>query len=155
MHIHNLSRLVILSEGHILLTKTLKSDGSPFFFLPGGHIEYHETLHETALRELEEELGILPHHVKDITPIGVYEYAWDNKGAPYHEIAFISRCEVEGLRADTPVPSQEAHITFEWVPLQHLAEVAFLPAHLCDILPKWATNPIRPEAFFSSAFLTR
>lgn len=39
--------------------------------LPGGRIEHGEELHETARRELREELSI---HVPDLTPVGDYRY---------------------------------------------------------------------------------
>ena len=155
MNIHNLARLVIKSGEHILLTKTQFKNGSDYFFLPGGHIEYHETIKEASIRELKEEIDIDADRIKDINLIGVYEYSWDNKGAPYHEIAFICTCTVAGLDSKIPVKSNERHISFEWHPINALDKINFLPIDLRTLLPKWLCNPVSPEKFFASNFLTK
>ena len=50
--------LVINQDGHILLSKRLKPYGYGKLALPGGHVEWMETLVQTAKREVLEETGI-------------------------------------------------------------------------------------------------
>jgi 8-oxo-dGTP diphosphatase len=50
--------LVINQNGHILLSKRLKPYGFGKLALPGGHVEWMETLVQTAKREVLEETGI-------------------------------------------------------------------------------------------------
>lgn len=155
MHIHNLSRLVIRADDYLLLTKAQLKNGSDYFFLPGGHIEYHEAIQEAAIREVKEELNIDANRVSNLSLIGIYEHSWDNKGNPYHEIAFISTCTISGLDAKVPVKSNEGHIAFEWHPLNSLEKINFLPVDFRTLLPKWLMEPVPHNRFFASKFLTK
>jgi 8-oxo-dGTP diphosphatase len=50
--------LVVNGDGHILLSPRLKKYGYMKLALPGGHVEWMETLVQTARREVFEEAGI-------------------------------------------------------------------------------------------------
>ena len=50
--------LIVNSEKKILLSPRLKTYGYMKLALPGGHVEWMETLKETAVREVMEEAGI-------------------------------------------------------------------------------------------------
>ncbi len=152
MHIHSLSRLVILSNGHILLTQAHKKNGTAFYFLPGGHIEYNESMRKAAIRELKEEINIDASRVSDIRLLGVYECSWDDKGTPYHEIAFVSSCTVSGLDAKIPVQSNESHLSFHWQPINTLHQINFLPEDFRTLIPKWIGSSVDQENFFASRF---
>jgi 8-oxo-dGTP pyrophosphatase MutT (NUDIX family) len=151
-HIHSLSRLIVLSDDHILLTEAHKNDGSPFFFLPGGHVEYGESLREAAVRELNEEAGIEASRVGEMKLVGVYEHTWDNHGNPYHEIAFVSSCEVEGLHKSIPVNSKESHLSFHWKPIDALSELNILPMDFRTLIPQWIKDPVEADRFHASRF---
>jgi len=51
---HYTVTVLIIKKDKILF---LKQDKSPFWLLPGGHIEDNELPHETAIREAKEETG--------------------------------------------------------------------------------------------------
>ena len=46
---------VIIHEGRLL---AMKDYASPYYYLPGGRVELHETAEHAVLREIEEELGV-------------------------------------------------------------------------------------------------
>jgi 8-oxo-dGTP diphosphatase len=50
--------VLIFKEGKVLLGARKGSHGTGQYAGPGGHIEHGETMHETALREIQEECGI-------------------------------------------------------------------------------------------------
>jgi ADP-ribose pyrophosphatase YjhB (NUDIX family) len=52
--IHIRLRCVIVKEGKLLATYTKKND---FYFFPGGHMIWGETVKEGCIREIKEELG--------------------------------------------------------------------------------------------------
>ncbi len=51
-------RGIIIYEGEILVVKHRKDDD--FYALPGGHLEYGESVLECIKREMLEELGVTP-----------------------------------------------------------------------------------------------
>ena len=58
--------------GCILLGKRLNKTGKGTWALPGGHVENCETLEETAIREVKEEVGITITNVKVTSFINCY-----------------------------------------------------------------------------------
>ena len=53
--IHYTATVFVIHDKKLLL---LKQDRSPFWLLPGGHIEDNELPHEAAIREVFEETGL-------------------------------------------------------------------------------------------------
>src|SRR6201995_419216 len=49
---------VIFREGKVLLLKRAKSPGHGFWSLPGGRVEFGESLHTALAREVDEEAGL-------------------------------------------------------------------------------------------------
>ncbi len=50
--------VLIFKDGKILLGKRKGSHGASEYGGPGGHLEYGETLEQTAIREIKEECGV-------------------------------------------------------------------------------------------------
>ncbi len=51
--------LLLIKNGSVLLGKRLNTVGAGTYGVPGGHLEYGETLVDAAKRELLEETGVL------------------------------------------------------------------------------------------------
>ncbi|MFC3614681.1 NUDIX hydrolase [Lutimaribacter marinistellae] len=49
---------VVLRDNHVLLAQRGKDPGRGMWGFPGGHVEWGETVAETAMRELHEETSI-------------------------------------------------------------------------------------------------
>ena len=135
--IHTLSRAVITEEGHILLCKTLDVD-PPFYFLPGGHVEYAESAQETLLRELEEEGG-LDASIEGF--IGCFEHYFEPGTSSLchnHEYNLLFRAKPHNLHSPENPPQKEEHIKLLWVPINTLNKIDFRPHFLRDIIIEWA-----------------
>jgi len=84
--------LIIDPEGRILLVKSHKWKG--YFSVPGGHVEFGETLEEAVVREVEEETGLRVHPVK-LLLVQEAIYAPEFY-LPRHFIFFDYLCELKG-----------------------------------------------------------
>src|SRR6201986_3151046 len=49
---------VIFREGKVLLERRARSPGKGFYSLPGGRVEYGESMHQALAREVDEETGL-------------------------------------------------------------------------------------------------
>jgi len=49
---------VIFRDGQILLVRRARSPGKGFYSLPGGRVEFGESLHTALHREVDEETGL-------------------------------------------------------------------------------------------------
>lgn len=149
LHTRNIVRLMISSGEYILVAKYKRGD-EDIYFLPGGGIEYNESVIAAAYRELEEEMGITESQIKFIEPVAVYEHSWDDKGHPIHEISIVCKCEIEGLSSDKEVLSKESHLEFIWERVEYLSAINFLPEDFRIYIPKWLKQEKKQTSFFTS-----
>ena len=54
--------VILMRSGYVLLGKRKNAHGEGTWSFPGGHIEFGESLVDCAIREMEEETGLLPHN---------------------------------------------------------------------------------------------
>lgn len=148
-HTRNIVRLMITSGDHLLVAK-YQQGNEAIYFLPGGGIEYNESLIVAARRELAEEIGITEDQIKLIEPIAVYEHSWDDKGKPIHEISIVCKCGIDGLSADKEVISKESHLKFIWQKVATLSTINFLPEDFKIHVPKWVKQEPQIISFFAS-----
>lgn len=149
LHTRNIVRLMIASGEYILIAK-YKQENEDIYFLPGGGIEYNESVIAAAYRELEEEMGITESQIKFIEPVAVYEHSWDDEGQPIHEMSIICKCEINDLNPDKEVLSKESHLKFIWERLENLSYINFLPEDFRTYAPKWLKQEPQQAQFFVS-----
>ena len=104
---------VVIKQGRILLITRKNEPYKGKHALPGGFVEYGETVEEACIREVEEETGL---KVKIKGLIGVYS---DPKRDPRgHVISIAFLCEPIG---GTVSASSDAS-TAKWIPLREVIE---------------------------------
>jgi 8-oxo-dGTP diphosphatase len=67
--------VMIFKDGKILLAKRKGSHGAGEWSVPGGHLEYMESIEECARREVVEEVGITIKNVRFLCLLNLKDYA--------------------------------------------------------------------------------
>jgi ADP-ribose pyrophosphatase YjhB (NUDIX family) len=126
-NIENIVRLIIEKEDKILLCKS-KEQGH--YFLPGGHVEFGDTLEKTIYKEMEEELGLSENDLFDISFRNYLENTYGEDEKMHHEINFIFEAK---LPVGIEIKSQEDHIDFEWFDMENIGSINLLPKNILTI----------------------
>lgn len=125
-----LVRALIIKNGKILVCQ---SHGKNYFFLPGGHIEFSETMQDALARELQEELGI---KISKAQFLGGVENIFEQNGAKKHEVSFVFHVDI----TSDEVASQEDHIEFSWLSEEEFLEQTIFPPAMKDAIAKWIAD---------------
>ncbi|MEY4731850.1 MAG: hypothetical protein RL681_796 [Candidatus Parcubacteria bacterium] len=136
-YFHLRVRGIIRDGEHVLLVRT---KGKNYSFLPGGHHEVGETLAQTLVRELREELGVEA-TVKNY--LGVVENGWPQDGEYHYEINHIFAAEVPSLRADAHPTAKEDDLEFFWSRQEEFEKNDLLPVMLRPLISKWMNGDMR------------
>lgn len=134
---HLLARAVIRKDGHLLV---VQADGQSHTFLPGGHHEASEGMEACLRRELQEELGI---QATVRRYLGAVEHEWTREGQMQYEINHCFGVDAPSLTPHSRPTPREEHLTFAWVPVDALEEVALQPPPLRRLLAEKA-EPTTP-----------
>lgn len=123
-NIEAISRVIIRRGEQVLLCKN-KEQGR--YFLPGGHVEFGDTMADTVYKELNEEMGLEKEQIENLEYFDVLENFYGEGEERRHEINFIFKADLaEG--GDTS--SKEEQIDFEWKNLTDLENINFLPKEM-------------------------
>jgi ADP-ribose pyrophosphatase YjhB (NUDIX family) len=144
-NIHVLARAVIIKDEHILLAYDPRSQpmhyyelNVPFFYLPGGHIEFQESASQAVIREVKEEMG---RTVKSTRFLGSMEHSWHFPGDEVcchtHEINLIFDVDIPTIKPSTILKPREEHVAFKWIPLKELNDIDLRPELLKHLIPQW------------------
>jgi 8-oxo-dGTP diphosphatase len=106
----------VLADGRIVLIRRVDSD---LWALPGGMVDWGETVEQAAARELEEEAGLELVRVQRL--VGVYSDP--GRDPRSHSIAIVIAAEVQGEpRIEDPLEVSEVHVfTPEELPFAYMA----------------------------------
>ena len=109
----------------------MKNPQTPYFYLPGGRVNLHETAENAIVRELREELDIIP---KQIRPLWLNQgfFTEDVTGMRFHEVCMYYLVDMEGTglleKGDRFTTHETAHDNFfQWIPLSQLKEEYLYP----------------------------
>jgi len=127
-----LARGVYICEGQLLVCHTAGSDNT---YLPGGHVEFGESAPVSLVREIAEEMGVKSRAGRFL---GAVEHAFMQKGRPHCEINLVFELTIPRVRPGRPIPVQEGHLDFRWLPLADLGASALEPQALRRLIRGWA-----------------
>lgn len=129
-HIELIARGVLIRESQLLVCENVKSK---YLFLPGGHVEFGESVEIALIREMMEESG-RPVSVGRFMGIfeASFQQAREGKAAKrHHEVNLIYEMTTED---DVPIASIESKIAFRWIPIDDLKSKGQLrPAGILEV----------------------
>jgi len=115
----------IISNGKKIL---VQRDEEGIYGLPGGRLEFDETLPLCVVRELREEAGI---EVDPQRLVYIVEYRGVKKGKYKHEILYFFKCSYKGY-----IKPKSKALSFEWRDPSDLLKEPFWPEPLAEMLVK-------------------
>lgn len=124
--IHNRKLLVMLDER------------SPYYYLPGGRVMFHETAEDAVLREVHEELGIFAQIVRPLW-LGQGFFTEDVSGEKFHELCLYFLLDVgktDLLSRGERFLSREGRHThrFEWISFERLKDEYLYPLFIKEAI---------------------
>lgn len=132
---------ILLHDDEVLAQEGSDGRGGVSYALPGGHLEFGETLATCLSREIFEESGL---NVEAEKLVYVHENFYTLKRIRTHEIGlyFLVDLTSEFPRPDPDgrIPSREAHIRMRLLPVSRLSTFPLMPAFLRDELPRDAAD---------------
>lgn len=127
---------ILVHGDAVLFEENRRPDGEVAYNLPGGHLEFGETLALCLSREFYEETGL---NVEADKLVYVHEYVWDNRGTRTHELGFYFLVDLSSEfptpDADGYIPHRESHARMRLLPLAGLRRPTVFPTFLGDLLP--------------------
>jgi ADP-ribose pyrophosphatase YjhB (NUDIX family) len=106
----------IFRDGKVLLVRRARSPGKGFYSLPGGRVEYGESLHTALRREVDEETGL---KIEILGLAGWREVLPGDSvnGGHYVIMSFAARWV-----GQEPVLNEE-HDDFKWLQVGHFGDL--------------------------------
>ena len=106
----------IFRDGRVLVVRRARSPGKGFYSLPGGRVEFGESLHTALHREVDEETGL---RIEILGLAGWREVLPANGGGGHYVIvSFAAR-----WAAGEPVLNDE-HDDFKWIDPDRLGDLS-------------------------------
>lgn len=118
--------LAVVSD-HYLLCRAAKG----YYYLPGGHVEFGESVANALAREFAEEAGL---RVSVDGVLACSENVFVQGGKQRHELNIVLHVELPHCRVEDGIPetisSREEGIGFEWLRMTHLDSIDLRPETL-------------------------
>ncbi len=104
-------------------------------FLPGGHVEFGDTLEKTIYKEMNEELGWGEKDIKKIEFSGYFEHSYTHSvdSELHSELNMIFNVEIAD---EANVEAKEDHISFEWINIKDINSVNLNPSGIAKFITK-------------------
>jgi 8-oxo-dGTP diphosphatase len=130
------ARAIILHDEKVLAVR-IRTELGEFMVLPGGGQNHGETLHQTVVREVLEELGL---NVTVKHAAYVREYVGKNHAmhcihGHFHQVEVVFHCDCADLSligAGKEIDRRQ--VGFIWLPLDKLADYPLSPPGLAEVI---------------------
>lgn len=109
----------VIRDGKFLMGKRKGSHGSGTWSIPGGHLEYGESFEETAIREVQEETGLV---IENVRFGAVTNDVFDSDNKHYVSIWMVSDSKV----GEPTITEPDKYVDQEWIDIDELPEPLFL-----------------------------
>jgi 8-oxo-dGTP diphosphatase len=133
------------NQDQILIEKRGLAPFEGMYAIPGGHVEYGETVEEAALRELKEESGL---NARLVNILGVYSDP--NRDPRGQRISTVFVADHDGGR----IMANDDAKSVEWISLSKLLEmkdeIAFDHYQILNDFKKWLANSTVAMTFWST-----
>jgi 8-oxo-dGTP diphosphatase len=139
-------RAVIVVDSYVLVAHC---KGAANTFLPGGHVEFGESLPAALVRELFEEVGLC---VQVSNYIGMVEHQWIDSDRHRHQINHVFAALLPGVDTLPTLKSREEHLEFFWVHPSELLQHNLLPSPIVNLVNHFIHGNCTP--FWDSTFAT-
>lgn len=126
--------VIVLRNGRVLLGQRVGSHGAGTWALPGGHLEFGETIEDCARRELREETGLVL--------AGIQPAPYTNDVMPDERRHYVT-CFVQatGEPGEPKRLEPEKCLAWAWFPWSALPEPLFQPLKTLLALGYAPTHP--------------
>ena len=134
------ARAVIIKDSHLLVESWANGTRT---FLPGGRVNPEESINDSLLRELNEEIG-----ATDVTIgryLGKIHSKWKEGHAQHESLGHFFMVEWASGSPATPVRSPEVGRAFCWIKISELREKNLVPPTLQKLIPKALVDALVEE----------
>lgn len=121
--IRNSAKALILRDGKMAAIK-IRDGGEEWYIMPGGGQEVGETLTETVVREVREELGL-------VVSCGELLFAIEGvSGESFHRVDLVFACNYLDEARDTILHADTNQVGVEWLDVENLLHTPLYPSRL-------------------------
>jgi 8-oxo-dGTP pyrophosphatase MutT (NUDIX family) len=125
-------RAVVYEKGKFLV---VRSHGSEYCFLPGGHVEEGESVPVALEREMLEESG----RACEVGGyLGCVEQSWISGDTKHWENTHLFHVTIPHLETNPDIKPSEEGFDFLWIAPAEFEKYNFLPKIQRDLMQAWA-----------------
>ena len=131
---HGRSCGIIKQKNNFLI---MRVNDTPYYHIPGGHIEMGEDSKQAVIREIKEEIGC---DVQEADLFAIQENFWEKSHKKCHGIEFYYiikpkyELEMKDYQRIENDKGEEKLLDFKWITPEELKDIDLRPSNIRDML---------------------